>query len=88
MLLLRAPLAVCFRCLVNKPLGGPRQTAVAQLFPFRALIDVLDRIVAKLISRKASIGLMPTVDDRNVGLHMTSQQPSQELSTSVGLISC
>src|SRR5713101_2546950 len=64
---LRTPLALgCGRTIGGTALGA-MLAAIAQRFSFRTVVDVLRRIVTKLVAGEVSTGLMATIDDRNVG---------------------
>src|ERR1700693_4949157 len=41
-----------------------------------------------MLSCEMSFGLVTAIDNRNVRLNVSCQEPSQKLSTSVGLIGC
>lgn len=61
-------------------------TVTAQRLSFRTIINILCRLKTELLSGEASTRLVPAIDDRNVWLDVTCQQPGQKLSAAVSFV--
>jgi hypothetical protein len=55
---------------------------------FGTVVRIFFWLVAKMLYCEASLRLVTAIDNWNVRLNVTCQEPSQKLSTSIGLICC
>jgi hypothetical protein len=61
-------------------------TVIAQWLSGGTIISVLGRLVTELLSGEASTRLVVVINDRDVGLDVSLQQPGQELSAAIGFV--
>lgn len=59
---------------------------MVQRFSLWTVVGIFPGLVAERITREESSCLVLTIDDRNVRLNVACQEPSQKLSTSIGLV--
>jgi hypothetical protein len=62
--------------------------SIVQRFSFGTVVCIFFWLVAKMLCCEASLRLVTAIDNRNVRLNVTCQEPSYKLSTSICLICC
>src|ERR1700733_2658597 len=87
-LLLWAALALRFRRAIEIALTAAPLTSIVQWFSFRAVVSILLGLGAECVSGEASPCLVATIDDGNMRLDVTCQEPREKLSTPVSFVRC
>ena len=81
-----AALALRFGRTVRVRLISALQPPITQRFTLRTIIDILGWIIAKMIVSETAVSLVPVINDRNMGLYSSRQQPGEELAFPLCLV--